>query len=176
MNSTNDASVYGLSSNNRVDEIIGRLTYTHWFQRDWALNISLGVIGTEANSLVSGSDVFSETGSVIPILFGVRFQPSRLALSPVLRPYFSGAIGSYLGFATRSRAGFVTMNETISEAAFGMHVSAGMNWFFSRLFCFGVNAGYHLVTDFEQRIGSQKNYSDPEFLLAFGILFGGGAK
>lgn len=170
----NDASVNGTTSDTRVDGAVGTLTYTHWFQRDWAINISLGVLGAEANSSVSGSEVFSETGSVIPILFGVRYQPSRLALSPTIRPYVSGAAGPYVGFATKSRAGLVTTNETISEATLGMHVLAGMDWFFSR-FSVGVNAGYHFVTDFEQRIGSQKNYSGPEFSLAVGILLGRGA-
>ncbi len=51
--------------------------------------------------------------------------------------------------------------------------AAGMDVFFGKIFSFGVGFGYHLVTDFEKRIGTETNYSTPEFSLAFGISFGG---
>jgi len=174
VNSTNEATLNGIDSNNRVDGTAGSLTYTYWLQPDWAINFSIGILGAEANASVTGSEFSAETGSVIPILFGVRYQPSGLALSHSLRPYLSGAVGPYWGFATKNNTRPFLTNKTISETALGLRVAAGMDWFFSRLFSIGVNAGYHFVSDFEQPVGSQKNYSGPEFSLNFGIIFGKG--
>ncbi|RMF67736.1 MAG: hypothetical protein D6743_04425 [Calditrichaeota bacterium] len=172
-NSSQVVSVDGIRSGQRATAPLGMLSYIHWFQRDWAVTLSGGLLSAEATSSVNGPNVSSETGSVIPILFGIRYQPAALALSPAVRPYFSGSVGPYLGVGTRSGTGTVTGSETISETAVGARVAAGMDWLFGR-FTFGMNAGYHFVTDFKQRIGSKKNYSGAELSLTFGILLGKG--
>ncbi|MFQ5653063.1 MAG: hypothetical protein ACE5IY_24300, partial [bacterium] len=104
-NSTHVTSVNQAGSDSRVDGAAATLAYTHWFRPDWAINISLGVLGAETRSSVGGSGVSSETGSVIPLLFGMKYQPAGLALNQALRPYVSASVGPYLGFATKSRAG-----------------------------------------------------------------------
>ena len=35
-----------------------------------------------------------------------------------------------------------------------------------------LGAAYHLVSDFDKRIGSETNYSGPEFGLSLGFIFG----
>jgi len=66
-----------------------------------------------------------------------------------------------------------TSTETVSETALGARLGLGMDFFLGKLFTFGVGLGYHWVSEFENPIGSEKDYSSPEFSLSFGIAFGG---
>ena len=72
--------------------------------------------------------------------------------------------------------GATTAVESVSETALGSRLAIGLDISLSRLFRVGFGAGYRLVTDFENRIGSEKNHSSPEFSLSFGIVFGKGKK
>jgi len=173
-NSTHAASGRGFSTDSRAEGAAGGLAYTYWFKQDWATGFSVGVLAAEAKAIADGSGSSSETGSVIPILFGLRWQPSAMALSPTVRPYVSAAVGPYVGVATKSRAGLVTGNESFTDTAVGAYVAVGVDWIFRRL-TFGLNAGYHFVSDFDQPIASDNNYSGPQLALSFGLLFGRGA-
>lgn len=66
------------------------------------------------------------------------------------------------------------MVEARSETALGSRLAVGVDLSLFRWFKLGFAGGYHFVTDFENRIGSEKNYSGPEFSLSLGIVFGKG--
>ena len=63
-------------------------------------------------------------------------------------------------------------SETITETAFGFRARGGADWFVGRHFVIGFGAGYHFVTDFDQPIGADTNYSGPEFSIELGFVFG----
>jgi len=67
-------------------------------------------------------------------------------------------------------------SESYSETALGSRLGVSMDLLLGKWFTLGVGAGYYLVTDFERPIGSEKNYSSPEFSLSFGMIFGKGKK
>jgi hypothetical protein len=171
---TNEVSAGSVT--NRVDggEFLGSITYTYWLENDLAVNFSLGLLGVDVTNSVQGSEVSTETATVVPMLFGVKYQPFRLTADDVLRPYVAASVGPLFGTTTINRAGVNVEAEVYSETVLGSRLGVGLDLSLSKLFTLGVGAGYYLVTDFEKRIGSEKNYSSPDFFLSFGVVFGKG--
>ncbi len=79
-----------------------------------------------------------------------------------------------MGLGIGVRTGASTATESYSETALGSRIGVGADLALSKLFTLGVGVGYYLVTDFERRVGSEKNYSSPDFSLSFGVVFGRG--
>jgi outer membrane protein W len=154
--------------------IVGTIGYTYWFEDEWAFNISAGVIDVDATVTAGAPGTFVESASVVPILLGVKYQPYEIFHSNAVRPYVSAAVGPYLGFASNVWTGVNTSVEARTETALGSRLALGVDIFFARWFKFGFGAGYHFVTDFKNRIGSEKNHSSPEFSASFGVIFGKG--
>jgi outer membrane protein W len=156
--------------------LIGSIGYTYWLEDDWAINISAGLVDADATVWAGSGGTFVESAVVLPVLFGVKYQPPRLIDSDVVRPYVSASVGPYLGFASDVWTGSAVSVESRSETALGLRLAIGADLALSRLFRLGIGGGYHFVTDFENRIGSEKNHSTPEFSISFGIVFGKGRK
>ena len=91
-----------------------------------------------------------------------------------MRPYLSVSVGPCFGFASNVKVGLTTGTETYTEAALGGRLYAGFDLSITSFFLFGFGGGYYLATDFENRIGAEKNYSSPVFTLSFGFVFGRG--
>ena len=176
MTVTNEVSAGGVTNSVEERELLGSIAYTYWLENDLGFNFSLGVLGIDFNNSVKGSEVSTETATVVPLLFGVKYQPFRLTTSDVLRPYVLASVGPLFGSATINRVGVNIESESYSETALGSRLGVGMDLLLGKWFTLGVGAGYYLVTDFERPIGSEKNYSSPEFSLSFGMIFGKGKK
>jgi outer membrane protein W len=174
ISSTTEVSPGGVTTKSEANGLIGSIGYTYWLEDDWAINVSAGVVDADATVSAGGSGTFVESAAVIPILFGVKYQSSRLVDSDVVRPYVSASVGPYLGFASNVWTGTTTSVEARSETALGLRLAIGADISLSRLFRLGIGGGYRFVTDFENRIGSEKNHSSPEFSISFGIVFGKG--
>jgi hypothetical protein len=171
-----EASAVNVASIAGGEGLLGSIAYSYWARDDLAIGISVSVIGSEVSNSVSGSKVSSEASSVVPVLFGIKYQPLGMAISEGVRPYLFTSVGPCIGSATRSFTTAGLKNETYSETALASHFGLGINCMLSRLFVAGLSAGYYLATDFDRPIGGQKNYSSPEFTLLIGILLGGAKK
>jgi outer membrane protein W len=174
ISSTTQVSAGDVRTTSEANGFIGSIGYTYWLENDWGITFSAGVSDVDATTSTSGSGVFVESAVVVPVLFGVKYQPSGLIDSDVVRPYVSASVGPYSGFASNVWTGTTISVESRSEAALGSRLAIGIDLSLSRLFRMGIGAGYRFVTDFENRIGSIKNCSGPEFSLSFGIVFGKG--
>jgi hypothetical protein len=176
ISATHEVSAGGVTTKSEADGFIGSIGYTYWVENDWGITFSAGVSDVDATVSTSGSGTFVESATVGPVLFGVKYQPSGLIDSDVMRPYASVSAGPYLGFSSEVRTGVTTIVEARSEAALGSRLAGGVDLSLTRWFRVGFAGGYHFVTDFENRIGSIRNCSGPEFSLSFGIVFGKGKK
>ena len=164
----------GVRTDSRTNGFVGALTYAYWTAPDWAVTISISVLDAEAGTSATGTDVTSKSAAVIPVLFGAKYAPALSSRHSPLRPYLSGAVGPYLGFASNTVISAALSNEAISETAFGFRALVGVDWFAGSHFTLSVGAGYHFVTDFDEPIGRGKNYSGPEFSFGLGFVFGKG--
>jgi len=176
LNAGSEASFGGVAVTSEVNGIIGSLAYSYWFADEWAVRLSVGIANADASTSASGSGVEMESAAVIPLLFGVKYEPLGLAVADALRPYLCLSLGPYFGLASNVRAGTVTGTESYTEAAIGARAALGMDLTLSRRFALGLTAGYHLVSDFARRIGSERNHSSPEFSLSASLLIGNGKK
>jgi outer membrane protein W len=174
LNAGSDVSIGGVGVTSQVSGIIGSLAYGYWITDEWAVTLSVGIANADASTSASGSSVAVESAAVIPMLFGLKYKPVGLAVADALRPYLSVSIGPYLGLASDVRAGTTTGTESYSEAAIGARAAIGMELSLSRRFALGLMVGYHLVSEFEKRIGSETNPSSPEFSLSASFLIGKG--
>lgn len=176
ISATQEVSAGGVTTKSKADGLIGSIGYTYWFENDWGITFSVGVSDADATTSVSDAGTSVISAVVVPMLFGVKYQPSGLLNSDAVRPYVSASVGPYSGFSSEVRTGVTTVVEARSETALGSRLAIGIDVSLSRLFRVGFAGGYRFVTDFEHRIGSEKNYSSPEFSLSFGIVFGKGKK
>lgn len=170
---TAETSVSVGATDTRVNGFAGSLAYAYWVKPDWAAIVSVGVLDAKVGTAVAVGVVDTESAVVAPLLFGVKYAPILGPRSSV-RPYVSGAAGPYIGSASVTEVGFGVRSETITETAFGFRAMAGADWYAGRHFVIGFGAGYHFVSDFDQPIGSDKNYSGPEFSVGVGFVFGRG--
>jgi outer membrane protein W len=187
LSASNQVSIGGVTTRNDATGIGGSLAYTHWLRDAWAINLSVGVVDADATVSVSGLGTSVESATVIPLLFGVRYQPIGLTAGDTFRPYVAASVGPYFGSVSGVTTGLIasTVSHSIStaetfasvssytETALGSRLGVGADILLGRRFTLGFGVGYCLVTDFENRIGSETNYSGPDLGLSFGILLGG---
>lgn len=164
----------GVSSETRVTGFSGALSYSYWVGPDWAVEVSGGLIDAETMISVAEDGVTSKSAGVVPLLFGATLYPGQVALGSSARPYVSLAVGPYIGFATNSNVGGIVDEETVVESVLGLRVLAGVDVFVSKRFRIGVGGGYHFVSEFDEPIGKDKDYSGAEFAFRFGVLLGKG--
>jgi outer membrane protein W len=174
ISSTTEVSMGDVTTKSDANGFIGSFGYTYWLEDDWAIEISAGVLDADATVTTNNQGTFVESAVVIPILLGVKYQPYEIFHSDVVRPYVSASVGPYLGFASNVWTGTNTSVEARSETALGSRLAVGADIFLARWFKLGFGAGYRFITDFENRIGSEKNHSSPEFSASFGFVFGKG--
>jgi outer membrane protein W len=172
LSAASEVSVGGVAMTSEVNGIIGSIAYNYWVTNEWAVNLSVGVANADVSTSASGTGASVESAAVIPVLFGVKYKPLGLAIGDALRPYVYASLGPYFGFASNVRAGVNTGVESYSEAALGSRAGLGMELSLSRRFSLGLAVGYRLVSDFNRRIGSERNHSSPEFALSLGIVVG----
>ena len=176
ISATQEVTAGNVTTKSEANGFLGSVGYTYWVENDWGITFSVGVSDMDASVSTSGSGTSVIAAEVMPILFGVKYQPSGLIDSDVARPFASVSAGSYLGSSSEVRTGVTTVVEARSETALGSRLVVGVDLSVFRWFKLGFAGGYHFVTDFEDRIGSEKNFSGPEFSLSFGIVFGKGKK
>ncbi len=170
----NEISTGSATMTSEASGFVGSIGYSYWFTDEWAINLSIGVANADASTSMSGSDFSVGSAVVIPLDFGMKYKPLGLAIGDALRPYVDAAVGPYFGFASDVRAGTTTGTESYSQTALGARVGVGLDLSLGRRFMLGFGVGYRFVSDFERRIGSEKNYSSPEFSLSLGVLIGKG--
>jgi hypothetical protein len=146
----------------------GGLLYSYGMKEHLAATLSLGFLGGEASSTVSGSTVQQQASSIVPILVGMRYYVAEPTAEDRVRLFLSAAVGSFLGFeASNTTLG----QEARSESTFGGKAGAGIDFFLNTHFKLLVTAGYNLMSDFKTPIGARVNYNAGEFALAFGYVF-----
>ena len=174
ISSSTEISYGNSTTKSEANGLLGSISYSYWLEDHVSVHITTGVMDVDATTAAHGLDTYVEASTVTPLLFGVKYQLSRQPIGNAMRPYVSAAVGPYFGFNSNVRSGEDSEVRSYSEAALGSRIGAGADLVLSRHFTLGVGAGYHFVSDFSERIGAEKNYSSPDFSIAFGVVFGSG--
>lgn len=161
----NANSLFGVSSSgiSTSTNLIGTMGYGYWFADEWSFNFSASLFAPDA---IAGSTGISSS-VVIPMLFGLRYYPSFLALGDVGRPYLGASAGAYFWTGAHVGAGGIGAG---AQTALGAQLTLGADFFITKWLTLGPSVSYHAVGDFAIG-GAQRNYSGADFLLNFGICF-----
>jgi hypothetical protein len=169
--SENNFSIRGVAVKSGNKGLLGAVSYTRWLNNDLGLTVFSGLLNVSADVLVSAGSVKTQSATIIPFLFGVKYEPFEVNNSNKVTTYITALAGPVLGNATNVIINSSVTTQSISETAFGSFLGAGIDVSLSRLFMLGIRGGYYFVTDFKERVGFEKNYSSPEISASFGIVF-----
>ena len=154
---------------------VGSVAYSYWVRDYLAVGVTAGVMDVGVTASVRIGDINSKSAVVTPVLLGVTLYPRALAISESVLPFISASAGPYVGSSTNGVVSTGSVGgESVSEAVLGGRFRAGVDWFVANRFRLSLAAGYHVVADFDERIGSKDNYSGPEITMGFGVLIGNG--
>jgi hypothetical protein len=173
INVTND-----LETTNASTGFMGSLAFQYFFKNFLSFRLSAGALTVSVDSKVSTNiaafnqvTVKNEVATVVPVLAGLNFYPLQLSDEKIIMPYIAASIGPYIGIYNRSEVSALSVKEeTFVETVFGSRLGAGID-FRIGFFKLGINANYHFVSEFSKPIGSEKNYSGPEYSFLLGFIF-----
>lgn len=172
-NSGTTTSGGGIQTETEAAGFLGSIGYSHSLTEGLALTGSAGFLSAEAK-MSAGSSVFeSRSATVFLLFFGARYYFPDSTLGSQWRPYASAELGPVIGSQSWLELGRTTTGESITTAALGARLGAGVDIQLGDRSVLGVSAGYDLMTDFSDAIGGQENHSGPDIGLSIGFLFGG---
>ncbi len=143
---------------------VGSISHRYWLTDNWGVGPFLSILDTGAKTLNASSNT-SQHLLLTSILFGVdyAFVPASSNINVIF--YLSGAVGPYMSSTARLSPG----DEAISVTAFGARPQIGMDWYLNNWLVFEFAFGYHIISDFQEPVGGDKNYSGPEFSMGVGL-------
>ncbi len=153
------------------DNLMVSIGYNYWTDERTAFNLTVKVLGSEFDDGINYTGIYRTSYAVVPIFLGVRIYPGRPGVRSPIRPYLTATGGPVFGTESLSLIGFDIIEERRTETAAGVHLGGGIDILAGRHFMLGVNAGYNLISDFDEPIGGHVNYSGGEFGVGFGFLF-----
>ncbi len=164
----NTVSLSGVRTEAKTSGFVGGFQVAHWLQERTAMTFGFSVLGAEATSRTGIGGPIQRASTVMPLLLGLRYAIPNPDPDARLRPYVSAAIGTYIGMEASNST---LSQQARTEQAFGARLAAGFDLFIGSFLKLGVNAGYHVMTDFDSPIGERANYNSGQFGLGFGFVF-----
>ena len=159
----------------------GSVSYQYWFKNYLSFRIGIGALLSSVDTKTySGAipfyeytgNVTTEVATVTLILTGLNFYPLQITEEKKVLPYVSLCVGPYIGIYNQSEVlNTVITEKTTVETVFGSRLGAGFDVLLGSIFKIGANFGYNFMGDFTEPIGSESNYSGPDYSMTFGFVF-----
>jgi hypothetical protein len=180
--STTIVSVINSSEiSNATGGFSGSISYQYWFKNYLSIRIGVGAFVNNVDSKTYTNidpfynytgNVSSEVATVTSILTGLNFYPLQMSDEKRVLPYISLYVGPYIGVYNRSEVLNTSVTEeTTVETVLGSRAGAGLDVLIGSIFKLGMNFGYNFLGDFNNPIGSEVNYSGPDYSVTFGFVF-----
>jgi len=159
----------------------GSISYQYWFKNYLSIRIGVGAFVNNVDTKTYTNidpfynytgNVSSEVATVTSILTGLNFYPLQMTSEKRVLPYVSLYVGPYIGVYNRSEILNTSVTEqTTVETVFGSRAGVGLDVLIGSIFKLGMNFGYNFMGDFNNPIGSEVNYSGPDYSITFGFVF-----
>jgi hypothetical protein len=182
--SVTSTSVVTLINTNEITNATGgfsgSISYQYWFKNYLAFRIGVGALVTNVdNKTYTNIDPYSYTGhvtnkvaTVTSIQTGLKFYPMQLTNEKRFLPYISLYVGPYIGIYNKNEVlNNSVIEETTVETVVGGRTGAGFDVLIGSIFKLGIDFGYNFMNDFNTKIGSEINYSGPDYAMTFGFIF-----
>ena len=184
LNATSTTVVTQINSNeitNATGGFSGSISYQYWFKNYLSLRIGVGALVANVDNKTSANlypyynysgYVTNEVATVTSILTGLNFYPLQLTDEKRVLPHISFYAGPYIGVYNKNEVlNNSVIEETTVETVMGCRAGAGFDVLIGSLFKLGVDFGYNFIDDFNTKIGSEINYSGPDYAMTFGFIF-----
>ncbi len=165
---SNISAINGMKTEVMASGFSGGVFFQYWLQEDLALKLNAGMLTGNAKVSVNIANVSEQASSVMPITLGLNYYLLSIIKNDAVRPYFTAAVGMYVGNEAKNS---ILSQQVHSENAFGGKAGAGVDFILGNHFILGANAGYNLMSNFENPVGGNKNYNGAEFLFQFEYVF-----
>ena len=152
------------------------LQFTRWFTEKLAFTLKYNSVAGSNGSQVSPTGTVAGSSSVSALGVGGRWNPLRGDLRrQAAKPYLSATLGPVFG----SNNGVTVTPQSVhagiyTETAIGGLLGGGLDVHAGRHWSFGVEGGYHWMSNFSQPVGAVRNYSGFQLAASFGWVFGKG--
>lgn len=166
--SNNNSVSVGQFNLNTSGNIPGVKLKLNYYKNNYSMFASLGVYGTELKNEVSVFNTSSSSSVIVPLLVGFNYYFNLTDDEVPLKPYVSAAAGMYIGFQQKSA---ILSVESRTETSIGGIVSGGVDFELLNWLKLNLEAGYNFVSDFNNLIGTKKNYSGAELSIGMGLKF-----
>jgi len=168
----NEVGPGSVTNSVKMEGFVGSIGYYYWINQYFSVGVNIGVMGSEVITSTNFTGEYTQTSSVVPILFGFKVHPVTMTQRNNLRPYLSVLAGPFIGSIVENYVSNRVENSVYTETSPGAHFELGLDWSISNLFVLGVGAGYYYVSEFDNPIGGKTDYSSANFSFSFGILLG----
>lgn len=159
----------------RVENLLGSLSYAYWTHDQLATDITVSGLLVEATS-IDGVWGGSESAVVLStVTFGLRLYPISSAHTPV-RPYLSGGIGPYIGTQSRREVNGRMVESVRTLGSIGGYLGGGIDVQMGRHMMAGVSVGYHMMNEFSEPIGGEREYNGYQLSAGLSVLLGSGSQ
>ena len=163
-----EVGIGGVEINAGNEGMGGKVTYNYFIDDEFAINVSAGVISSNATVSTSYTNTNVNTSIVMPIMFGLKYYFTKYSDKKSVRPYLSGAGGFLVGSETETGTTKVSVS---TETAANVYFGAGADFILGKLVKLNADIGYNLSSDFSEPIGARQNYGGPEFSVGVGFMF-----
>lgn len=136
----------------------GFLGYQYFWENQWAVCAKIGVFTAESGVHLTSMKTSSLT--IVPILFGFAYYPSKLSIGPVGRMHIGINGGMYMASGTRTDlSGAQFASSSINETVLGLEPNVGIDFLISRWLAIGPLFSYHWISQFKEVRESPRDYS-----------------
>ena len=157
-------------------DLMGGFGFTHYLSENLAMSFLLSGIAVQEGTSVNSRGVAAGSVAGAAMLLGARWNPlKRDHAQQAMKPFISVAAGPIFGLSEGSfvAPGVVSSGDTL-RTALGGQFGGGVDLHVARSFSIGLEAGYHVMTNFSQPVGLRDNFNGPNVAVSFGWLFGKG--
>ncbi len=155
----------------RSEDLVVTLGLNYWVDETTAFSLAVKALAFSDDDGFYDFGVYDYEYSVVPIFLGFRKYLGEAGTASAVRPYVALSGGPVIGAERVALIGFENVSETHTQAAAGAYFGGGVDFLAGRHFTLGMNVGYNLLSDFDDPVNGQVNYSGAEFGVGFGFVF-----
>lgn len=148
---------------------VASISHRYWLTDRWAVGPFVSILDTGVQS-INAQNGNNRSVLLTSILFGVDYAvvPGEGNINVIF--YLSISGGPYMSTTARTSAD----DTAASVTALGLRPQIGLDWYLNEWLIFEFAFGYHVVSDFNQPVGTDTNYSGMEFSMGLGLSIRGG--
>lgn len=148
------------------------LAYNYWMKNELAFEANVGFINSSVNNNVTSFGVEQKTAVITNFFLGIKYSPAFKNVPYSFRPFTRLLTGVVIGSATEEKVAIgLLKTNSITQTALSAKLGVGADIIVDRYLRFGLAVDYLIMPDFNESVGTRKNYSGVNFSFIIGAIF-----